>query len=194
MKGWCVWIGRISGICVRSVRGRCARVGGESLFLSMGLALLLTACVQANGSGGPARADLSLDLPPEPSLTVRPYTPMPVQTVPPPLGSGYTAPGQPASTVRHSQEYGIPARPGGSYGTAPATAGSYAKAPAYSGQKGNKPVKKKAVAKKKKKQKKKSAVNRANSAAGQAGACPCVPPQNKKKPSSAAKRAASAAE
>ena len=182
MKGWSVWIGGISSICVRGVQARPDRRGGGSLFLTVGLALLLTACVQANGGGGPPRADLSLDLPLEPSLSVRQHTPIPVQTVPPPLGTGYTAPGQPASTLRPPQEFGIPARPGGGYGNVPGASGGVSKSAGYSGQKANKPVKKKAVAKKKKKQKKKSAVNRKKSPAGHSGACPCPIPQVKNKP------------
>lgn len=177
-----MWIGGISGVCTRRVAG--ARVG--HLLLVMGLATLLTACLPRGERGVVApRTDLSLDLPPEPSTSLRHQTPIPVQTVPPPLGTlGAPTSQPPVATGRPAVDHGIPARPGGSYAGAPVAPGGQVKAPGYSGQQAKKAVQKKAVAKKKKPKKKqnKSAVRR-NTAAGTASACPCTPPQVRKKPS-----------
>ncbi|MEO5363128.1 MAG: hypothetical protein H7838_05840 [Magnetococcus sp. DMHC-8] len=177
MNEWRMWIGRMAGVEGIGRGDRPVGRGAGWLPGVLGLALALTACAPRAPEGVPLqRSAVSLDLPLDPSIPGRMPAAHPVQTEPPPLGSGYTPPqaapqrlgGMPA------KDMGIPARGPDTVGQPSAYAAPY------------KPVvRKKTTVQKKAAVKKKSAVKKKKPTARQAKpavTCPCDPPRVQKKP------------
>ena len=151
------------------------------------MALFLAACVPHTNEGVPQKAGLSLDLPVDPSAPVRRHVAQPVQTEPPPLGSGAGArePGVSAKNWNAPvRELGVPARNASQLAEA---AGAGVSGPAVTGNKAKHavhkkkaPVRKKAAMKKKSAAKKRAVVRKRPSHRKKPAPCPCEPRSQKK--------------
>ncbi|MEO5340181.1 MAG: hypothetical protein H7837_06645 [Magnetococcus sp. MYC-9] len=173
MKRWGMEVGTLAGGVAHGISGLLdllARKRAGQIFLVALLAVTVSACAGRKEGGVLQQGEMTLDLPLEPSSPMKQRAALPVQTTPPPLGSGSTtrrAGDALGSTGMPVKELGIPARSVG------------AQTPAYA-QGVKYPVQRKATTKKAKKSKA-SKKKKVTTATKRAAACPCNPPRNRSK-------------